>query len=327
MKFFAVCILFAVSMYLIGMSFVLGLCGYLIIKGVTYFGFYIIMLSLFLLGVVFFKLLFNFVLDKKNKGSMLFLNIFLSIILLGSGCGLAFFEVSDTEFINHAPKDLETEVLTEELTMTKDTIFLGNISNYIVDDTLDIVKVEYIYYPVGQKMMTNIRKKEEKVYLDWNLEKIHIKSDLFEHIIKDLKEKKVYNYHLEPTITITTNQKNIDQIKKNRQKYYRNETTYSSCEFIRTFQIEKIIDTRETKKEVQVLISQYLVEEQALVSIKREFAENLIEKENYEFTFKTFQNYIDTDIKNLFEENEVIKIEKTEKKGLEQKQEESCPLF
>jgi len=327
LKFMAICILFGASFYLIGMAFVLGLCVYLLIQGITYFGFYLVMLALFLLGVIFFKLLFNFVIDKKTKGVSLFANIMISILLLGGGCGLAVFEVADTEFINSVPNDLKTETLTEELSMTKDTVFLGNIENYHVDNELEIVKVEYVYYPLGTKMSTKIRKRNDFVYLDWNLDSVLIKSDLLEHIINDLKEKKVYNYYIEPTITITANEKNIERIKKNRQKYYENETNYSSCEFVRTFTIEEFIESSYENEEVQVLVSEYLVKNRALVSLPVEIVEDLEIGESYEFTFKTFQAYIDTDIKNIFLENEVVSVKKTEKKGLEQRQDTSCKLY
>ncbi len=327
LKFMAICILFGASFYLIGMACVLGICIYLLIQGITYFGFYLVMLALFLLGVIFFQLLFNFVIDRKNKGVPLFINIMLSILLLGGGCGLAVFEVADTEFINSVPNDLKTEKLTEELTMTNDTIFLGNIADYYVDNSIDTVKVEYVYYPLGTKMSTSIKKRDDFVYLNWNLERLHIKTDLLEHMINDLKEKKVYNYYIEPTITITTNEENIKRIKKNRQKYYENETNYSSCEFVRTFKIEEIIESSYKNNKVQVLVSEYLEKERALVSLPISFAEKLEVKENYEFTFKTFQAYIDTDINHIFEENEVVDVKKTDKQGLEQRQDNYCKLY
>ena len=68
LKFLAILILFGLSIYLMGMGLVLGICFYLLIKGVTYFGLYLVMLSLFLLGTLFFEILFDFVLDHKFRG-------------------------------------------------------------------------------------------------------------------------------------------------------------------------------------------------------------------------------------------------------------------
>lgn len=326
LKFIAICILFATSAYLIGMAVVLGICVYLIIEGVTYFGIYMVMLALFLLGTIFFHLLFNFVINKKNHGVVLFTTIMLSILLLGLGSAVATLEVSDTEFINSAPNDLEIEVLTEELPMNKNTVFLGNIANYKVDNELDFVKVEYEYYPLGTKMSTNISKNDQFVRLSWNLERINFNSGILKHMIQDLREKKVYNYHIEPTITITSNEENIEQIKKNRQKYFTHETNYSSCEFVRTYTVE-IVRFLEDSREAVVVLSQYLEEDLVSVHIKKEFAENLVIGNAYEFTFKTYQSYIDTDIENVFSENEVVNVKQTLKKGIEQRQDNSCTLF
>lgn len=326
LKFMAICFLFGASFYLIGMAFVLGICIYLLVQGVTYFGFYLVMLSLFLLGVIFFRILFNFVIDRKNKGISLFINIMISIVFLGVGCGLALLEVSETEFINSVPNDLKTEILTEELSMTKDTIFLGNVTNYNIDNNLNTIKIEYEYYPLGTKMSTDIKKREDLVYLDWNLERLHIKNDLLDHIINDLREKKVYNYYIEPTITITSNEENITHIKKNRQKYYKSEKNYSSCEFIRTFTIEMI---RQSKKnnEMKVVVSQYLSDDLTTITLDKELIENLEVGASYEFTFKTYQAYIDTDIENIFLENEIVDIKKTDKIGIDQRQDNSCTIF
>jgi len=326
LKFMAICILFGASAYLIGMACILGICIYLLIQGITYFGIYLVMVALFLLGIIFFQLLFNFVIDKKNNGLKLFINIMVSIILLGGGCAIATFEVAETEFINSVPNDLTIEVLTEELSMTKNTVFLGNISNYKVDNELKNVKIEYEYYPLGTKMRTDITKKNDFVYLRWDLERIYIKTDLLKHMINDLKEKKVYNYNIEPTITIIANEENIAKIKKNRQKYYENQTHYTSCEFVRTYQVEMIKPSHE-EDEIIVVLSQYLEDDLVPVRLKKEY-ENILEVgSSYEFTFKTYQAYVDTDIENVFSENEILNIKKTTKTGVSQRQDNACTIF
>ena len=155
LKFIAICILFGVSIYLIGMSIILVICIYLLIQGVTYFGFYLVMLSLFFLGIIFFSILFNFVLDRRSHGLQLAISLIISFTLLGVGCGVATVEVANTEFINSPPSDIQIETMQEELVMNEDTIFIGNISDYKVDNSLENVLIEYRYYPLGNKMATN----------------------------------------------------------------------------------------------------------------------------------------------------------------------------
>ena len=54
---------------------------------------------------------------------------------------------------------------------------------------------------------------------------------------------------------------------------------------------------------------------------------NLEVNSTYEFTFKAYQSYIDTDIEDVFKENEIIDIKKTDKVGIEQIQDSSCRFF
>ena len=326
LKFLAICILFGVSVYLIGMGIVLAICVYLLIQGVTYFGFYLVMLSLFILGMIFFWLLFNFVLDRKNHGLRLAVSLLVSFTLLGVGCGVATLEVAETEFINSPPSDITTEVMQEELVMNEDTIFIGNISDYVVDNSLENVLVEYRYYPLGNKMATNIHKDDDFVYLDWSLEKIYLRQELLSHFINDLKEKKVYNYYIEPTIVITANEQNIETIKENRQKYYQNETNYSSCDFVRTYFVEMIKES-DDGEDYTVVLSEYLSDDLTTVRLDKDIATDLKVGFYYEFTFKTYQAYIDTDIENIFDENEVVSVKETDKVGVNQIQQDSCSIF
>ena len=326
LKFLAICILFGVSMYLIGMAVVLAICIYLLVQGITYFGFYLVMLSLFILGMIFFWSLFNFVLDRKNHGLRLAVSLLVSFTLLGVGCGIATLEVAETEFINSPPSDITTEVMQEELVMNEDTIFIGNVSDYVVDDSLENVLVEYRYYPLGNKMATNIHKEDDFVYLDWSLEKIYLRQELLSHFINDLKEKKVYNYYIEPTIVITANEQNIETIKENRQKYYQNETNYSSCDFVRTYFVEMIKES-DDGEDYTVVLSEYFSDDLTTVRLDKNIANNLQVGFYYEFTFKTYQAYIDTDIENIFDENEVVSVKETDKVGVNQIQQDSCSIF
>ena len=331
LKFMAICILFCISFYLIGMAIVLVFCIYLLIHGVTYFGFYLVMISLFLLGLIFFWLLFNFVLDRKNNGVKMFVSLAVSFVLLGVGCGIAAIEVAETEFINSPPSDITTETLTEELTMDDDTIFIGNISDYVVDNSLENVLVEYRYYPLGTTMSTRITKDGDYVYLNWDLENIYLKREFLDHMIRDLSEKKVYNYYIEPTIVITANEKNIEVIKENRQKYYQSGTNHASCDFVRTYFIYSIIDREENETEesdtLYVVLNEFQSENLVTVPISRRLLDGVTEGYYYEFTFNTYQAYIDTDIENIFEENEVVSIKKTDKPIDEQIHEDSCSVF
>ena len=326
LKLLAITLLFGLSIYLVGMALILVICIYLLIHQVTYFGFYIVMITLFSLGVIFFFAIFNFVLDKKSKTSKMVATIFINFILLGVGCGIATIEVANTDFVDTPPKDLVTDSLVEELPMEKNVVFIGNVSDFVTDNTINNVKIEYIYYPLSTTMQTKITRKENFVYLDWDMYNLYLKKEFINHFINDLKSKKVYNYYIEPIIKITANEKNIKKIKDNRNRYYKGEKNYSSCEFVKTYYIEMIKEIKDSEEEYLVL-SNGMESELATIKIKKSLAKNVTAKSYYEFTFQTYQSYLDDDIEDLFNNNAIINIKKTDKDIKSQRQDKSCTIF
>ncbi len=325
-KLIAICILFGISIYLIGIGLVLAFCMYLLIKGVTYFGFYLVMVSLFILGMFFFQLLFNFVLDHSSNKMHYISYIIISFSFLVIGILLATFEISNTTFINEAPSDLQMEILNEELPFSNELIFVGNIANYEVDNNLDNIEVLFKYYPIGKKMSTDIRKNGNEVYLNWHYSEIKVSKQLIVHMIDDLKNKTIYNYYLEPQIIIKANEKNIERLKNNRLNYYQKKDNYSTCEFVRTYTVEMIKDSYKEDEKI-VILSEYSSDDVESVRLNNNIANHLQIKNTYEFTFKTYQTYIDTDISDVFKENEVIGVHQTDKIGLEQRNDKICSIF
>lgn len=325
-KFLAIMVLFGISMYLMGMGLILGICLYLIIHGVTYFGLYLVMVSLFILGIIFFKLLFDFVLDHKFRGSKILVSLISCFIFLGFGCALATNEVANTSFINQNPPNLKMETLNEEIPFTNNIILVGNISDYVIDNNINNIVVMYNYYPIGTKMSTKITKEENEVYLNYKYDEIKISKELINQMLLDLKEKKIYNYYLEPQIIVKSNEENINNIKKNRQKYYHNNKEYLTCEFVRTY---KVLDIIKGSKEdySYITLSSFLDDDIYTAKIKNNLINNLLVDNYYEFTFQTYQSYIDTDIDDVFKDSNVIKITKTDKLPNEQINDNSCRVF
>ena len=326
LKFLAILILFGLSIYLMGMGLVLGICFYLLIKGVTYFGLYLVMLSLFLLGTLFFEILFDFVLDHKFRGGKILASLISCFILLGFGCILAINEVANTSFVNQNPPNLAMETLTEEIPYTSNLILIGNIGDYIVDNSLSNIIVMYNYYPIGTKMSSKITKNKNEVYLNYRYDEIKISKELISQMLNDLKQKKIYNYYLEPQIVIKANEDTINVIKKNRQKYYQNSKEYLTCEFVRTY---KVLDVIKSSKEdySYVTLTSFSDDDVYTAKLKNNLVNNILVDNYYEFTFQTYQSYIDTDIDEVFKNANVIRVNKTDKLPGEQIDDNSCRVF
>ncbi len=328
-KIISLALLILVSGYLVVTSLAIFLSVYLITQGVFYIGFYLIALFLFHLGINIFKLIYAFVIDKSLNPTKILKSFLISLIGLGVSGGIALINVSNTKFIDEVPEDLEIGTLEEELTMTKDTVFLGNISNYEIDESLnDKILVIYNYYPLLGNMKTNITKKEKEVTLAYTFKRINISTEFIDHIVKNLKENKIYNYNIEPTITIKSSEKNIKQIRNNRHEYYKDETKYHSCEFIRTYKIELIKTIPNNTEEVNVTISSLDDEELESVKLNKTLTNQMRVGSAYEFTFQSYEAYLNTDISSLFTENTIKDIkEVTIKDGIEPRMDKNCIIY
>ena len=120
--------------------------------------------------------------------------------------------------------------------------------------------------------------------------------------------------------------KNIEIIKENRHKYYDDMPHYSSCNFVRTYYVEMLREM-EDEDTTAVVLSEFQSDKLTTITLSNALAKDLEVGSSYEFTFKTYQAYIDTDIENVFDENEVVSVKKTDKTGVQQIQEDGCSIF
>lgn len=234
-KFLAFWILLGIAFYILGLGMCFGICIFLMIKGVSYYGIYISVFVLLVLGVLAFILLFNWILDRKNNIKMLLISFATSFVILGISFSYASIEVATTKFINEVPENYALEEITEIVPITKEEILFGNF-DYEIDETLETeIKVSYQYH----KDFYNIEPKidyetKNRVYLYWEYLYHEWNASLLNDIIEDLKEHKIYNYSMIPKITVYTSSENIKTLKENHQKWVRerkyNASLYEYCE-------------------------------------------------------------------------------------------------
>lgn len=87
---------------------------------------------------------------------------------------------------------------------------------------------------------------------------------------------------------------------------------------IETYNVRNIEESNE-EKYLWLTLRQYQDEEVASVRVSRDLASKVKVNDNYEFTFKINSNRIDLkSIVSIFNETELLKIEKTDKVGMEQ---------
>ena len=95
------------------------------------------------------------------------------------------------------------------------------------------------------------------------------------------------------------------------------------CNLIRTFYIDDINDSND-KNYLYVTLHEYQVEGVFTIKISKIIGENLEKNNNYEFTFTAPKDYIWESTDKLFDNRELISIEKTYKVGMEQTSKYYC---
>lgn len=317
--------LFGVICYLIGMAFLIVIGIYLLIKGITYFGIFILFIALFLGGVLLLQLGTYFIFNKKVKGSHILAELITIILLTGIGLSISTIEIANTEIIYNSPYE-KTKTTTKELSISEDLALYGNY-NIIIDNTLtDTIKIEYTYPDINNvEVDIDLSYYDNGYYLDYNISNLSWNKNFFDEFIENLKDKKIYinPFEIEKNVYMSLNTQEL--LFKNKEiNSNDNDIIY---EFTRTYNILKVEESNDYAY-LYLVVRQYQFEEIATVKILRSMADTIEEGKNYEFTFR--YNYPSTQIENdtieeLFLKCQLVSINATDKAGLEQTEEPDEP--
>lgn len=219
LKIITIFCLVGVIAYLVGMAFATGIMIYLIINGVKYFGFLILLIAMLFGGALFLELGINFITNKRVKGRRLLIEILTIIILVGIGLTMSTIEIADTEIIYN--NYYNTKSITKEIDMQNDLV-LYNYDEIVIDNSLDNIKIEYVYPDFNDNLSIEIDLSNcGKGYcLNAKENYFKITKKITNDIIENLKNKKLYIYEYDVTKTIYLNEENYKKIIENKNKYY-----------------------------------------------------------------------------------------------------------
>ena len=96
-----------------------------------------------------------------------------------------------------------------------------------------------------------------------------------------------------------------------------------TCTLIRTFYIDDIKNSND-ENYLYVTLHEYQVEGVFTIKISKVIGKELEKNNNYEFTFTTPKDYMWETTDKLFNNREIISIEKTDKVGMEQTSKYYC---
>ena len=226
-KFIVFWIAFGDIFFIVGMSSALAIALYLVLKGVTYFGPLLILLSLTLAGISFLGVFIRFIFNSKQRGVKFLVMLIISLVLGGAGIGLFSIEIANTTIISKIPED-KVEKVREEYKMEDNLVISDYLfTDYVVDNSLkDKIIIEYSYYDDYFKFepetYTNDSGKFKIYHMNYDATWTN---HSFKNLIRDLKKKEIYNMSDVVKVKVIANKENIKKLKANYKEY--NETDES----------------------------------------------------------------------------------------------------
>lgn len=222
-KVIAFCIFIGVIFYVIGMTTIFGLCIYLLIRGVFYFGIYIIILSLLALGIIAFIVLFNFLFNRKGSLKTLLIVSLSCFLLLGVGVAVCAVDIANTS-INYIDKIEEENSKVFEYQMEDNLIFDEYYDEYIIDESLgNTIKVEYFYNDKYMDLFidyyTHMNGEYKFLYSYYNVTRVNYDRSIFNQIIEDLKDKKISSYSNDVKVVLYTSSSVKEKLTENYSNY------------------------------------------------------------------------------------------------------------
>ena len=216
-KGFALMIAFPCSMSLV--FFVVALViSFLIMKtGLFFLGVFLATVSCIFINIIILVVLFNFIMNRKNKKKFLLVSFIVSLILFGVGVGIGTIGFTSFDYIN----DMNHEVYLKEeiiIPMQENLVIEshnGNMIEYIEEDRNDI--------RIVSKHTKNYKLKYDKEYTDYLW--LHFENndsnilELLREILQDINHKKIINYS-KCKIYIYTSKNNIEKLNRNQVSYF-----------------------------------------------------------------------------------------------------------
>lgn len=208
---------------MVGLGMLLFLSLFHITISSFFIGTFISALSAIIVGSVILTIFINFIFNKKSKYRLLLISFLVSIVLFGVGigiCTISFknFKIEDAKSLVNDKKVLDVKY-TDNLII--ESSGLGDL-NYEYDESLgDKIKVEVEYNNKINKVETSSEEYYgSNVFVLYRSTNDFNMKDMYDIIIKDIKNNTLREYDNSFIITIKSSKATIDQLIQNSNKVY-----------------------------------------------------------------------------------------------------------
>ncbi len=220
-KFFALCLAFFVCGMLI-LLFISFILSFLVFKtGLFFWGLLTTIVSSIVIITIVLLIILNFVFDRKNNKKKIIWSFIVSLAFFGCGIGLILIGTLNFNIMNNNESMLKT--VTFEYDMNEDTFF-NLYDSYIeyVETDIDNIRVDYkinkyceLYNDEDERYSTGIQA--------WTYCSNPLK--LIKEFIKNINNKKIIPIDSEVKVIVYASKDNIEKLKSNREKHFKNEQT------------------------------------------------------------------------------------------------------
>lgn len=218
-KFFISWVLLFFVIWFIAMITCLAMSFLFIKTGLLFIGFLIAIIGCISLCAILIELMYNFIFNRKNSKTRIFIIGIISLIGIGLGTGLCFVGISDFDIIEQND-DL---VSNEYIFKMQDNLMVSRLYNYYntveyVEENREDVRivVEHSKY-----YTTSLEEEDGFIYIYDYVEDEEI-TKLIRLFIKDFNNKKITTYSGEHKIIVYASKENIENMKNNRKEYFNN---------------------------------------------------------------------------------------------------------
>ncbi len=219
-KFIIACFTFPFLITIILLCAFLFIILYLVIKGISFFGGFIMILSFIILNILLVEFLFDILFSKKVAFKRMLIILIASLAFLGIGGSIATLEVSKIKYYNKVSDKYELKNYDYDVKMNNNLVIKTNSKkDYFIDNNLNDIKIVVYTYP--KFINVNTKSDENVFYINLKeFEELNLK-DISDDVLENLKHNKVYNYafYSNSYIGIYANEKNIEKLKENEDKY------------------------------------------------------------------------------------------------------------
>lgn len=193
---------------------------FLIVKGISFFGTFIVILSSIILNILLIGFLFDVLFSKKVPFKRMLIVLITALSLFEIGGAVTSLEASKIKYYNKVSDKYELKNYDYDVKMNDNLVIKTNSKKYyFINDNLNDIKIIVYTYP---KFINVNTKSDEKVfYINLKeFEELNVK-DIGDDVLENLKHNKIYSYafYSNSYIEIYANEKNIKKLKENEDKY------------------------------------------------------------------------------------------------------------